>query len=160
MGVVRVITREQVKDLQPGDVVELRHRLFPEITLRGPVSVSGAREHDLVLPPVWIRDRSGDPAEDTGMWADLTVISRAPRPLYVNHPRTEPFSGDVARDEDIPETTDSFVYLTHVAHHSAGWFGQYGKPVQPGHLPARLRLLIDGETGQVVYPTGVRHLLP
>lgn len=146
------ITREHVADLQPGDVVELRHRLFPEITLRGPVSASGAREYDLALPPVWIRERSGDPAEDTSMWAELTVVSRAPRPLYVNHPRTKPAPGDVVRSAD---DDDDVVYVCASPRSECAWLLPVGDRdallyMSRSVLPTRLRLLVDGDTGQVV----------
>lgn len=148
-----MITREQVADLQPGDVVELRHRLFPEVTLRGPISASGSRGYDLVLPPVWIRDRSGEPGEDMEMWGTLTVISRAPRPLYVNHPRTEPVPGDVVRDADEADSELVWWFDPNNANGrrpwtASRWPGFYSRQ----ELPARLRLLVDGETGQAVTP--------
>ena len=66
--------------------------------------------------------------------------------VYVNSDRTEPVPGDVARDEDA----DGLLILLRVA--SEEWIDQYGVERTYVHLspPRRIRLLVDGETGQVV----------
>jgi hypothetical protein len=144
------ITREQVADLQPGDVVEMR---FPSgASLRGPLTgVDFGSGLGLGIVDVgWsVRLSDGTPAWAlTDLGATLTVISRAPRPLYVNHPRTEQRPGDVVRDADDDRkptvwTSDSC---------DGWWLASRGVMVEKsrGQLPTRLRLLVDGETGQVV----------
>jgi hypothetical protein len=147
------ITREQVADLRPGDVVELRLDDWAKgAAIRGPLR--STEQETLVLPipggdgVYWVRGDNGHAFD--GAHRTLTVISRAPRPLYVNHHRTEPVPGDVVRDAD--------------SGHNAVWlcgdpgdpgrlcWAQSGPPfwVSRDRLPDRLRLLVDGETGEVV----------
>ena len=101
------ITREDVKDLRPGDVVEL-HDTEEGWTVTGAVWQKGgylccgtailcySREE-----PIGIESRT------------LKVVSRAPRPLYVNSDRTEPVAGDIVRDRD------GFAWQ----HESGRWYG-------------------------------------
>jgi hypothetical protein len=92
------ITREQVADLQPGDVVELTHASHEGVTLRGPARTH--RDSGVVwVGDTLLMDLRGE-LRDASRWTHLTVVSRAPRLLYVNHPRTEPVAGDVVRDVD------------------------------------------------------------
>ena len=141
------ITREQVADLQPGDVVELAGGNLRGAIVRGPV-FQDRNGWLLIGPEQVVRDPDGDPSSDQRH--TLTVVSRAPRPLYVNHPRTEVRKHDVIRDGEGV-----------IRHCDAGGFG--GEPTwwswnyQPGwkwtHTtmpPQPLTLLVDGETGQVV----------
>lgn len=70
-------------------------------------------------------------------------------PLYVNHPRTEPVPGDVVRNADVncgDETRTWF--LDYVGHWRVT--RAHKTELSGCNLPARLRLLVDGETGQVV----------
>jgi len=91
------ITREQVADLQPGDVVEVVHEDWPTGTVvRGPLWLMDGET--LQVARIVVRHWDGRHPYDTAL--TLTVVSRAPRPLYVNHPRTEPVPGDVVRDAD------------------------------------------------------------
>lgn len=132
------ITREQIADLRPGDVVELAAPLWPDGTvIRG--GLHGSAPNDLFVGPVRIQDYVG-----IGILS-LTVVSRAPRPLYVNHPRTEPVPGDVVRDADDPSETQAWWFTTNVAPWKTG-----GGWTTREYLPDRLRLLVDGEVGQVV----------
>jgi hypothetical protein len=127
-----VITREQVADLQPGDVVEVLRR--DRITI---AEVGNGRAYP------WLADGS-DPA-----WESLTVVSRAPR-LYVNHPRTEPVPGDVVRDADDENSKRTW------RNDNDGrfcWWGMGGGEAtfnSRAELPDHLRLLVDGQTGEVV----------
>jgi len=130
------ITREQVADLRPGDVVDLVTR--ERITV--------AQVVDGEAYP-YIGDGSAPEL------LSLTVISRAPRPLYVNHDRTEPVAGDVVRDAD---GGDGRVWIVDASGDC--WTPHAGTVYMKGAtldrlgitLPDRLRLLVDGETGQVV----------
>jgi hypothetical protein len=139
------ITREQVADLERGDVVELRDDRWPEGTVvRGALYLDGGTLH---VASEYIRHYDGKPAF-VGKHQTLTVVSRAPRPLYVNHPRTEPVPGDYVHDEDA----DGIRLVLRVAgdRYPDKWVDQYGIERTYEHLPARLRLLVDGETGTAV----------
>jgi hypothetical protein len=143
-----VITREQVADLQPGDVVEYRRDDWPEGALvRGPVEQAGPREPMYVLKGIFgIAEWDGSPFE--GRSSSLTVISRAPRPLYINHPRTEPVQGDVVRDEGGAGL--ALFICTH-DDEETWWLNAGADWIAPAEMQdKRLRLLVDGETGQVV----------
>lgn len=146
------ITRERIADLCPGDVVELRDDRWPEGTVtRGPLRKT---DHGLCVAALMVVDSLGD-LFDAGGHRSLTVVSRVPRPLYVNHSRTEPVPGDVVRDADRP-TTNVWVYHG-LPDEDAPWDPPLPWAV-PGSglrrdraaLPARLRLLVDGETGEAV----------
>lgn len=138
------ITREQVADLREGDVVELAGGNLRGATVRGPVF----REHNgwlLVGPDQVVRDPDGAPSSDSRR--TLTVVSRAPRPLYVNHPRTEPVPGDVVRDAEV--LAPAGVWLR--PWDNGAWiYADGGTRHLNSELPTCLRLLVDGETGQVV----------
>lgn len=141
------ITREQVVDLQPGDVVEISHPEWAGGRIRGPLYKETAWS---VCGYLVIRnDGSVSDYLDRG---DLTVISRAPHPLYVNHPRTEPVAGDVVRADD-EQLARTWLYADPGG--SGEWItagrerGEYDW-ADRDQLPTRLRLLVDGETGQVV----------
>ena len=139
-----MITREQVADLQPGDVVEIvEDDKGDEITHRGPLRREGKY---LVLGGFTVTRPNGGPAS---WYRTLTVVSRAPRPLYVNHPRTEPVRGDVARDNESGNEHRVWVYGRD--HGGSTWFWSEYPTEIAGHLKTvRLRLLVDGTTGQVV----------
>jgi hypothetical protein len=142
-----VIDREQVADLQPGDVVELTRDEWPAgSAVRGPLRASDGIENALYLLDGFfgVRNPQGEPYEPNGT---LTVVSRAPRPLYVNHPRTEPVQGDVVRDADSDEPG---IWVRARLDFGAPWYGSGTSARSRAELPARLRLLVDGETGQVV----------
>lgn len=144
-----MITSEQVADLQPGDVVELSwaHDGDPEVdvTVRGPLHTLGIRGA-LFLADYCVRDSSGSPVYVTRRF--LTVIARAPKPFYVNHPRTEPALGDVVTiTEDSP--MDGW-RPTWAWSGKGGWIStRTGTPIS-GSMIHHPLLLIDGETGQVV----------
>ncbi len=143
-----MITREQVADLQPGDVVEMTDDRFPDVVTRGPLH---QEDGSLYLGNFrCVRWEDGS-LPSSGERCTITVVSRVPRPLYVNYPRTEPMPGDVVRDADKGPTHWP-IWLRQVSRwaelncdNSCTWRG-------PHELPARLRLLVDGETGQVVQP--------
>lgn len=126
---------DRATDLCEGDVIEARHPGWPEgQVIRGPVGFFGAELRVAgytvnELPDPWV----------------LTVVSRAPRPLYVNHHRAEPVPGDVVRDADQDHPG---IWVR--ARRS--WVTVDGDQVEEWKdaAPHRLRLLVDGETGQVV----------
>ena len=132
------ITREQVADLREGDVVELRDDRWPGVVVRGPVRYITNNAYPHVGPAVIWPDGVEHIAQE------ITVVSRAPRPLYVNHPRTEPAMGDVVRDSDgVVWLRDSWATwhspdsICNAEHEDVG-------------LTKPWTLLVDGTTGQVV----------
>lgn len=137
------ITYEQVADLREGDVVELK--MASGTIIRGPLAPGAWTKMGLeIVDAGWmVRDAQGGiPTNLREIRRDiaLTVISRAPRPLYVNHSRTEPVPGDVVRPAD---GTKSVAF-----RRIEGW-------IWPNGTTARLdtyglRLLVDGETGEAV----------
>ena len=131
-----MITREQVADLREGDVVEIHKR--------APLSKSGK---ELLIDGQLLRRSDGDPSS----WVegyDLTVVSRAPRPLYVNHHRTEPVAGDVVRDELGDKLA---LFICTKEDEEVWWVDTAADWIWPAEMrEKRLRLLVDGETGQVV----------
>lgn len=140
------ITPEQVADLQPGDVVELRSEQWPDGTLitgplwedRGVLKVASAAVRWPDLEPYGASTRS------------LTVLSWTPRPLFTNHPRTEPVVGDVVTDEEAALPLTVFRVAGEDYSDPDRWIDQYGTERTYEHLspPRRLRLLVDGETGR------------
>jgi hypothetical protein len=137
-----------IDDLRPGDVVELR---FPSgTTIRGPL-VEEATGRLGIADAGWDitpRGLTGPQPYWMGR-ADLTVVSRAPRPLYVNHDRTKPVAGDVVRDAD--SDSDPRTWVRNAEGFSHEWMtGRTHLYVPRENLPARLRLLVDGQTGQVL----------
>ena len=141
-----MITREELADLRPGDVVELTDTRYPGVVTSGPLRDDAG---ELLLGAFTVRAFDGLPAHPRQR--TLTVVSRAPRPLYVNHPRTEPVAGDVVRDAD-DDTGDQRTWMLDAGGHvRTPWrCGFIGGSYTRGDLPARLRLLVDGETGQAV----------
>jgi hypothetical protein len=146
-----VITRADVDDLRPGDVVELHRNGWPDGTVvRGPLYAVGGW---LYVAEHSVMSLIGS-GVSLGASYSLLVVSRAPRPLYVNHDRTEPVSGDVVRDADSDVDTDRRVWLCDPA---GDWWTAHedtvrvaGSPTFGIEFPKRLWLLVDGETGQVV----------
>lgn len=141
------ITREQVADLRVGDVVELHESRWGGVTIAGPVrEVSNS----LCVGPLVIgyldTEEPFEPYDpDTGrVERTLTVISRAPRPLYVNHDRTEPVPGDVVRDADRD------LWLLDGFKTWQGTTSTCGLEHQETGLIPPLTLLVDGTTGEVV----------
>lgn len=149
-----MITHEQVKDLRPGDVVELFRNYWPDgSVVRGPLYSENGY---LYVANVAIVDDSE--RMPLGASYFLTVVSRAPR-LYVNHPRTEPVQGDVVRFEDTrcPENSYTNVYDNCGDRHhpwlalsGERWRHDQAMPRESLRHHYSLRLLVDGETGQVV----------
>lgn len=142
-----MITREQVADLQPGDVVELRDERWPDVVTRGSVHES--------LGYLWLGDvvvKDKDPSRQFAPHtATLTVVSRAPRPLYVNHPRTEPVPGDIVipvdHDPDDVVTWSWCPLRTGVYRWRSTLDDSW---LDRTDLDVDLRLLVDGKTGQTV----------
>jgi hypothetical protein len=145
------ITRDDVKDLRPGDVVELHRQGWAN-----DVVVRGTLRGDSCVGELYIGDYSifsengNEPDWLTFPGTTLTVVYRAPRPLYVNHDRTEPVVGDVVRDAG--NETDARTWTRNVrASVSYEWHDNKANVYVPREkLPDRLRLLVDGSTGQVV----------
>jgi len=135
-----MITREQVADLQPGDVIEFRDDDWPGTVISGPL-VSTAIGLCLGNFTI-VRWANGEPNERSR--ATLTVVSRAPRPLYANHDRTEAIPGDVIRDEDgviwLRDSHGKWQSADSVADDESLWWTTGPRP----------SLVIDGVTGQVV----------
>ena len=153
-----MITREQVADLHPGDVVRISLDDGHGFAVEGPLRWSEQRvqggdalvlDHPHIAGTYWVRNSNGTPYDEK--FRTLTVVSRAPRPLYVNHPRTEPVAGDVVRDAD---TDDHRVWMfVDPADNSTAWVSPSETDSwwqRRSDLPARLRLLVDGETGMAV----------
>lgn len=135
----------QVDDLRAGDVVEMTYDKYPGVVTRGPLR--RGRERLLCLGDVPVANLDGNVVWN-GFHRTLTVVSRAPRSPYVNHPRTEPAPGDVVRDAD---SDDRRTWTRNVNNFSYEWHANLANVYVPREkLPDRLRLLVDGETGQVV----------
>lgn len=140
-----MITAKDVEDLAPGDVVEVVEDEYPDTITRGALHFD--KFGNLTLGRAFIvRTRGG------GVWRaerSVTVISRAPKLFYVNHSRTLPTPGDVAAAVDGPTVNEWRPTWTWsirgewVSTHT-GW-----ATVLP---PGPLKLLVDGNTGQVVVP--------
>jgi hypothetical protein len=144
----RVAAMTITDNLQPGDVVELR---FPSgTTIRGPL-VEEVTNRLGIADAGWditSRGLTGPQPYWVGR-ADLLVVSRAPRALYVNHDRTKPVPGDVVRDAD--SDSDPRTWVRNAEGFSNEWMTTRAHFYVPReNLPDRLRLLVDGETGQVV----------
>jgi hypothetical protein len=147
------ITQEQVADLHPGDVVELRLDEWPPgQAIRGPLVLSKTYPGvlEIQIPGhasrYWVRTENRGPFNPGNR--TLTVVSRAPKPLYVNHTRTEPVPGDVVRAAE-GDGSETYHYVR--IDFGAPWGATTGGKRYPReHIPARLRLLVDGETGMTV----------
>lgn len=128
-----MITAADVADLVPGDVITVTGL---NSTATGPlIEKDGAL---YIAGYLLVRDASGRPfpAIDT-----LTMVSRAPRPVYANTWRN-PVAGDVARAAD--SSTDSRTWA---------FDGESWTPVGTGSAPGtstpnQYRLLIDGDSGR------------
>lgn len=98
-----------------------------------------------------------------GTLAEFEVVGDAAEPFYVNDPRVEPKPGDIVRDADSDLAciwvnddpgccADGHAWRHSIMQrdltskcevHRGRWFPR-------AELPPRLRLLVDGATGQVV----------
>lgn len=140
-----MITKEQVADLHEGDVVELG--FSSGAIVRGPL-VEDRHTGGLDIADAGWSVRQGDGGLPYGLERiaeTLTVVSRAPRPLYVNHDRTAAVKGDVARDSQSHDGERTWVF------DGARWHWTRHPDEVAGDLKrVTLRLLVDGETGQVV----------
>lgn len=144
-----MITREQIADLREGDVVEITSTNWgPGASMRGPLVAKEDGALDVgrigwtTSRGFCVRRRDGEPA--WGNERTLTVISRVPRPLYVNHPRTEPVPGDVVRDADGETWLRDSFGTWHSPDSTCDAEHQDTGLAQP------LRLLVSGSTGTVV----------
>ena len=152
-----MITLEQVADLQPGDVIRLESLDWPSGTsISGPLELSEYGALLLHLPnkqgSYVIREANGSVL--FGPQRTIELISRAPRPLYVNHPRETPAYGDVVRDATgtiryaVPRTMDRRngpQWWGSIEEHDGEWLH-----CSTEFMKKPLTLLWDGETGQVV----------
>lgn len=140
------VTDEQVADLKAGDVIELSEPdgEYPDVVVRGPLhEINGF----LCLGDNVVRHANG--SAFWGALRNLTFISRATPPappFYVNHTRTEPVDGDLARDAFDPSSTEVFF------REDDDWYGKSGEYFTRSELPEQLRLLVDGDTGFTVTP--------
>jgi hypothetical protein len=138
------ITKEQVADLWNQDVVRLTNPVIPGLVVEGKLyEVEGVLG---LCSWMTLRRKDGEPGQNWLGW-DLTVVSRAPRPLYVNHPRTEPVAGDYAHELDADGKR--LVLRVRGTRYPDKWIDQDGLE-RTYSVRRRLRLLVDGETGQVV----------
>src|SRR3954469_11792549 len=145
-----VITREQVADLHEGDVVEVSgHPMQNGATTRGPLYLTSG---ELWVGQTLVRYPNGSVNHTYSHRMTLAVISRAPRPFYTNHPRRKPVRGDVADSPDHIAGVGPWLFVDggdDLDPDDRGWWSPWGKTVIPLG-PGRYRLLVDGETGQVV----------
>lgn len=124
---------EYLKDAHVGDVVRYHHRAWPRETyVEGPIHGNG-------LPMVG--------GSFLSSWAEhidrFEVISRAPRPLYNNHPRSRPRPGDV-----VIEDGTAWLHDTWGKWHSCHSDWTHDNFIRNNR--GKLTLVIDGETGEVV----------
>lgn len=150
-----MITREQVADLHPGDVVELV-RNEPGMTTTIRAELRPYHDTGLILGESVLLRLPGGEVPALRAQFELTVISRAPRPLYVNHDRYEPTQGDVVWFEDQRNPADSYTNLYDPSNSlRLPWLEiqtgyRYGRDeAETGDPDLRLHLLIDGTTGQL-----------
>lgn len=137
------ISPAQVKDLQPGDVVRIRSYNWPEGT-----SITGPAYRDPGRGTLKRLEVGGHPIETMaacGTLAEFEIVSRAPRPLYVNHQRAWAMKGDVARSAECDNP-----YLVWGYDGTRWYLIDTRTLAQPDFNPGPLRLLVDGETGQAV----------
>lgn len=128
-----MITTADVADLQAGDVITVTGL---NSTATGPLLEKDGCLY--IAGYLLVRDASGRPfpAIDT-----LTVVSRAPRPVYVNCDRN-PIAGDVARTAGSSDDSRTWAF------DGEGW-NLVGTGSTPGSdTPGRYRLLIDGDSGR------------
>lgn len=148
---------EQVAGLRAGDVVELTYDEWPDGTVvRGPLQ--GSPESRALTVAAFVVRHGGGGAPGEGF--NLTVISRAPRPLYDNHPRQTPVPGDIVRVEsghpddwylDLFQPRDGDDGLSWVSLHAADFGYRYSTDeALPLTREYDAVLLVDGETGRAV----------
>jgi hypothetical protein len=125
---------EYLKDAYAGDVVRIHHVAWPkDAYCEGPI----------------FKDEShyrigGQILESWAGFIDrLEVISRAPRPLYNNHPRSRPRPGDV-----VIEDGTAWLHDTWGKWHSCHSDWTHDNFIRNNR--GKLTLVIDGETGEVV----------
>lgn len=125
-------------DVRVGDVLKAEHSAWPKGSfLHGEVyDFGGADSLYLCGWQVATFDRD--------YWT-ITVVSQAKRAFYVNVSR-DPIKGDVFRDAE--DDTDTGTYSP--SSHDGFWENIEGNTITLADLPKTRRLLIDGETGQVV----------
>lgn len=139
-----MITHEQVVDLQPGDVVRFRFDTWPQDTfVQG--SLEGSETGALLVAGHFVRYDKDRPHVNGD--ATLIILARKSRPIYVNHPRTEPAAGDVVRNAD--DDDDTSVWLFGYTYENDEMWMDAHRILYRDKLPQRLRLLVDGETGKV-----------
>jgi hypothetical protein len=135
------ITPEHVADLMPGDVVRLAgHTSAHGATIEGPLYLDETGRL-CVGPGLVVRQADGAPNSNANL--SLAIVSKAERPMYVNHPRVEPVKGDVFRSAEI-QNTNLWMFAGKTV------VSKDGDIFRRGELPADLHLLIDGETNEVV----------
>lgn len=144
------MNNEDVKDLQAGDVVEIRQRGWPEGTVvRGPLYKPPSSRAGLYVSTLCVRDSDGIACQGGPLW-ELTVVSRVPRSVYTNVERTRYEQGDVVRDADQDDGPQTWSYADKPDHE---WRRLWRTPgdgqlwAGRDELPARLRLLVNGNTG-------------
>lgn len=132
-----MITEQDVKDLNYGDVVELDHPDFMGNPIIGRVYDDG--HGNKVIGSYYLATHGGSNSRPGEHWSrgSVKVIEKAPVPLYVNDSRTVPRLGDVALfDGDVG------YYL------SSSWYNKTGNFL--ARKVERGILLVDGETRQAI----------
>lgn len=128
-----------VTELRAGDEVVIALGGHQGVTISGPLRMDSSGCCLAVGPMTVVTAGKSVLSQDDR----LTVTKLAPRPLYINHDRTEPVDGDVVRD------ADSGSRQTWVR--ASSWATiQYGDFQPSGVLPKRLVLLVDGDTGRAM----------
>lgn len=138
------ITAAQIAELRDGDFVELRSLEHDGFVVRGFIRHEGETKY--IGPNLLCWDR-GRPASWVNEYR-LTVVERAPDPIYVNHRRGTPVRGDVVRNAD--DLNDSRVWMFTEPDGPLAWVESSDHCRSRDQLPERLLLLVDGQTGWAV----------
>ena len=161
------ITHDQVRDLNPGDIVRFRINSWPEgLYLEGPlVGVAKGSDYGRGGPALALSEPSGQRyiiRTETGhsWWGeerDLAVVRRVAKAFYINHERDKPVDGDVAVDGEgwvhnfapaLATASTKRRFWTAKIRGGGYWTHGTAEYTQREHGP--LRLLVDGATGKVL----------
>ncbi len=159
-----MIDSEQIVDLRPGDIVTITDtRWGAGVKITGPLvksehgslivgSVKVAHPNDpYVAIPLVVKSSTGENSIHASA-RGLTVVSRGPRPFYVNVDR-DPEPGDIFRSDDPADSDDNLTYSPSTFDGKTldgFWDNIGGNNIDAAARPPLRRLLIDGTTGQVV----------
>lgn len=124
-----------------GDVLRAKHSAWPEGSfIQGPVFMFGTH--------LSVAGFSIDGIENLRELWTVEVIET--KHAYVNVDR-DPVPGDIVRDADDADDTATYSPADRRTNSDDTWWeNRTGSTLSRDELPDRLRLLVDGETGQVV----------